>query len=73
MSANLPSLRTGDVGRISAVRSNDASAKRLADLGFVRGAELEMLHPGNPCIVRIDSAFLGLGAGHQANIELSFD
>lgn len=67
----LPSLKTGDVGIIERIASNLGAAKRLADMGFVRGARLEMVRAGVPCIVRIEGACVGLGRAHQASIELS--
>ena len=43
-------------------------AKRLADMGFVRGALVEMIRTGKPCLVRIGSTCVGLGADHQRSI-----
>ncbi len=45
-------------------------AKRLADMGFVRGARLQMIRPGNPCIVSLERTRMGLGIGYQANIAV---
>lgn len=70
MNMTLPSLKTGEVGRVECVKSASSSAKRLADLGFVSGARLEMLRPGSPCIVRIEGVCMGLGLAHQACIQL---
>lgn len=67
----LPALEIGDVGTVAVVRARDGGgAKRLADFGFVRGARVEMVRPGRPCIVRVDSACIGLGSGYQGRIEL---
>ncbi len=66
----LPSLRAGDIATLRAITATETSAKRLADMGFVRGARIEMIQPGTPCIVRIDGAFVGLGAAHQESILL---
>ena len=68
---NLPSLRTGDIGTISGICGALVAAKRLADMGFVRGARVEMLKPGAPCIVRIDNTCVGLGAAYQEAILLA--
>jgi Fe2+ transport system protein FeoA len=70
MVSDLPSLKAGDRGTVAAVRVSAAAAKRLADMGFVRGARLEMVKPGCPCIVRIGGTCVGLGAGHQPHIQL---
>lgn len=73
MTCFLTNLKTGDVGVIQRIASQDAPSKRLADMGFVHGARLELVRPGSPCIVRLDGARVGLGKSHQANIELSVD
>ena len=67
----IPELRAGDVATIAAITGSHGAAKRLADMGFVRGARLEMLAPGTPCIVRIDGTSVGLGAGYQEAILLA--
>lgn len=67
---HLPTLGRGEIGIVGAVVAGWSSAKRLADMGFVPGAELEMVKPGNPCIVRLDETCVGLGTGHQQSIQL---
>lgn len=69
----LTSLKTGDVGVVQRIASHEARSKRLADMGFVRGARLEVVRTGHPCIVQLDGARVGLGRSHQASIELSVD
>ena len=66
----LPTLGVGETGTVAAIRGTQVAAKRLADMGFVRGAELTMIQPGSPCIVRIDGHCVGLGTAHQIAIEL---
>ena len=73
MKCFLPSLGTGDVGVIQRIAAQDAPSKRLADMGFVRGARLELVRPGYPCIVQLDGFRVGLGRSHQTSIELSVD
>jgi Fe2+ transport system protein FeoA len=67
----LCALEPGQAGTISSVTADLGAAKRLADLGFVQGANLEMLCAGNPCIVRVEDARVGLGHAHQACIDLT--
>jgi len=67
----LRSLGAGDAGVIDRINTLQRAAKRLADMGFVCGARLEMIRPGKPCIVRIGGVCVGLGAGHQAAIQLA--
>lgn len=66
----LEALKTGDVGVINRIRATRPASKRLADMGFIQGAALEMVRAGFPCIVRIGGVCVGLGAAHQASIEL---
>jgi len=66
----LPTLRAGQTGVVDRVNAGQSLAKRLADLGFVRGARLEMIRPGIPCIVAIEGVRVGLGLAHQASILL---
>ncbi|RME40506.1 MAG: ferrous iron transport protein A [Planctomycetota bacterium] len=67
---NLRRLRPGEEAVIVGIDEKRSSAKRLADLGFVRGAKLEMLCPGTPCLVKVAGACIGLGAAHQDCILL---
>jgi len=67
----LASFGRGDSGVIEGVVGALPSSKRLADLGFVRGAMIMMVYPGIPCIVRISGRCVGLGAEHQRSIKLS--
>ena len=68
--ATLPTLRAGQMGVVDRINAGQSLAKRLADLGFVRGATLEMIRPGIPCIVAIGGARVGLGWAHQISILL---
>lgn len=66
----LPRLGAGDRGTIDRIARLSGSAKQLADMGFVRGARIEMIRPGRPCIVQIDGTRVGLGRLFQDNILL---
>lgn len=68
---SLMALGAGESATVFGIVGNQLAAKRLADMGFVRGSRLEMVRPGAPCIVRIDGTCVGLGAAHQASIMLS--
>lgn len=67
---NLPGLRSGQRGVVASVHLGESSGKRLADIGFVPGARIEMLRRGDPCIVRIDESRVGLGRAFQEAILL---
>ena len=64
----LSALRAGETVAIVSIAASQASAKRLADMGFVRGALVEMIRPGRPCLVRIGATCIGLGAEYQRSI-----
>ncbi len=66
----LATLKGGESAFVREVSASASQAKRLADMGFVRGARIEMIRAGNPCIVRIEDARIGLGIPHQDSIEL---
>ena len=68
---SLPTLRAGEAATIAKIEATEVAAKRLADMGFVRGARIVMLRPGWPCLVRIGPTCVGLGAAHQRNVLLS--
>lgn len=68
---NVRTLSRGEIGIISEITAPFLAAKRLADMGFVRGTRLEMIRPGSPCIVRLGgSCFVGLGRSYQIGIQL---
>lgn len=63
-------LRAGKSSTIAKIQSSQTTTKRLADMGFVRGAVVKMIRPGKPCIVKIDGICVGLGKQHQESILL---
>ena len=67
----LPTLKAGEYGTIGSINGTHTAAKRLADMGFVRGALVTMIRPGEPCIVRIGGRCVGLGDAHQNSILLA--
>ena len=67
----LRTLKRGDTATIVAILGAQVTAKRLADMGFVNGAMVEMLRPGAPCIIRLHGTCIALGAVYQASIQLA--
>jgi len=65
---HLSELTSGSVARIAGVEAAQNAAKRLADMGFVRGAVVEMVRPGRPCLVRIGGTYVGLGLENQRSL-----
>lgn len=64
----LSGMKSGETAKIVSIAAAQTSAKRLADMGFVRGAVVEMIRPGRPCLVRIGATCVGLGIDHQRSI-----
>lgn len=67
---SLMELAAGDVARITGVEAVQTAAKRLADMGFVRGAVVEMVRTGRPCLVRVGGTYVGLGVENQQSISI---
>lgn len=44
--------------------------KRLCDLGLHPGIEIQMIKPGNPCIIRLSNINLGIGREYQIIINI---
>jgi Fe2+ transport system protein FeoA len=68
--SSLSDLSTGETGTIACVDAEPVEARRLADLGFIRGAKVELVRRGRPCIVRTERLSFGLGIDHQRSIIL---
>lgn len=66
----LSGLIAGDVARITGMGASQTASKRLADMGFVRGAVVEMVRPGRPCLVRVGGTYVGLGVENQHSISV---
>ena len=52
------SLRSGQVAEIHELVGPAEQVRRLEELGLRRGARLELLRGGSPCILRVDGATL---------------
>lgn len=49
----LETLRVGQSAQIGRIHGHLDHVHRLKELGFHRGAKVEMYRPGNPCIIRL--------------------
>ena len=67
---SLADLFSGDVARVARVEESQSTSKRLADIGFVRGAVVEMVRPGRPCLVRVGGTYVGLGIENQQSVGI---
>ena len=68
---SLRTMRAGEIGLVTALRGSSAASRRLAEFGLVRGATVEVIRAGAPCIVRIDHTRLSMGASLQEHILLA--
>jgi len=62
---SLEFLKRGQTATVAYIAAAESTAKRLADIGFVRGAAVTVLRPGRPCLVRIGPTCVGLGLALQ--------
>jgi Fe2+ transport system protein FeoA len=68
---SLNTFVAGEWGEVAALRNGTRGTKRLADMGLIPGAHLEIVRPGQACIVRLDGVCIALGFGFQQIIELT--
>ncbi len=68
---SLRSMQAGEIGLITALRDSSPSVRRLGEFGLIRGATVEMIRAGAPCIVRVDHTRLSLGAALQEGVLIS--
>ena len=64
----LRSLRAGQSGRVARLTGNDDLIHRLRELGLRVGARVQMIQPGNPCIIRLDGQKFGFRADGAARV-----
>ena len=70
---SLRTMRPGETGRVTGLSVKNGAARRLAEFGFVRGARVEMIRSGAPCIIRLDQTRLGLGAALQDGVLMALE
>jgi len=61
-------LTAGQMGRIAAMVGGADQIHRLRELGLRDGAEVEMVRPGSPCIIRLGGQKLGLRSDEMARV-----
>jgi ferrous iron transport protein A len=55
---SLNQLSVGQIALVDSVIGPTAQAHRLDELGLRRDAEVEMIQPGSPCVIRLAGAKL---------------
>lgn len=67
----MTALLKGQTGRIERVEGPARVTRRLAEMGVTPGATVEMLRPGQPCILRVHHTRLSMGGRLQARVSVS--
>lgn len=70
---SLDTLRPGDRGVIMTVLGDTPVTQRLAEMGMVAGARVEMLRPapfGDPLAIRLDDYLLSLRKAEAALVRI---
>lgn len=66
-------LGAGQRGRIDGVMGSGALAHRLREMGLREGAEVQMVRPGSPCILRLGGQKLCVRADEMAGVLVRCD
>ena len=61
-------LRAGQAGRVGEVVGGSALAHRLCELGLCAGAEVQMVRPGRPCLLRLQGRTLCVRADELSGV-----
>jgi ferrous iron transport protein A len=64
----LTSLRTGQMGRVAEVHGSVELVHRLREMGLYDGAQVQMIRPGSPCILRLQGQRLGFRTDDLARV-----
>jgi Fe2+ transport system protein FeoA len=63
-------LDKGQLARVEEIDAAPRTARRLAEMGVMPGATVEMLRPGHPCIVRVNQTRLSLSRALQLQVTV---
>ena len=61
-------LRPGQSGMVDQVLGTGDLVHRLREMGLRRGAMVEMIRPGSPCMIRLDGHTLGIRSAELSGI-----
>lgn len=61
-------LLPGQIGEIDQLFGPPDQVHRLEELGLRRGAQVEMVQSGTPCMIRLGGSTLGLRGGDCLNV-----
>jgi ferrous iron transport protein A len=64
----LSHLQAGERGQIGAILGNVDMVHRLREIGLFAGAQVQMIRPGSPCIIRLHGQRLGFRMDDIAHV-----
>ena len=65
---SLCSLKPGDSATVVRFKIDEENSKVLQAMGLAIGSTLEVVKPGDPCIVRIGQTRIGLGQSYSSRV-----
>lgn len=66
-------MRAGQAARVGEVFGPVELVHRLDEIGLRRGAQVEMIRPGNPCIIRLGGPKLCLRADDGSGVLVEWE
>jgi ferrous iron transport protein A len=61
-------LRAGERGRVGEIFGTGDLVHRLREMGLYDGAQVQMIRPGSPCIIRLHGQRLGFRMDDLAHV-----
>jgi ferrous iron transport protein A len=61
-------LRAGESGRVGEVIGAGDMVHRIREMGLYKGAQVQMIRPGSPCIIRLHGQRLGVRVDDVAKV-----
>ncbi len=65
---SLHQLHSGERACVDSLEGRPEVVRRLKELGLRRGAVLEMLHPGSPCVILLNGSKLCFRRCRNSNV-----
>lgn len=70
---SLMGLRAGQAGRVGDVLGKEDVVHRLREMGLHTGAEIQMIRPGCPCIIRLKDRRMGFRTDEFARVLVKLE
>lgn len=66
----LPRLEQGIIARVTAIQEDSSDSTRLRSMGICVGRQIQLVQAGDPLILRVLGARVGISARLAAGIEV---